>query len=73
MSDALVNRVASSGLITLKPEEWAPSIRPESFDLKDYLFMGLILKEQDFRSNMKSHEWGPVSYTHLTLPTILRV
>jgi len=58
MSDALVNRVASSGLITLKPEEWAPSTRPESFDLKDNLFMGLILKEQDFRENMKSHDWS---------------
>jgi Protein of unknown function (DUF2480) len=58
MSDALVNRVASSGLITLKPEEWAPAVKPESFDLKDYLFMGLILKEQDFRESMKSHDWS---------------
>jgi len=58
MSDALVNRVASSGLITLKPEEWAPSITPEVFDLKDYLFMSLILKEQDFRNSMKEHDWS---------------
>ena len=57
MSDALVNRVASSGLITLKPEEWAPTVLPEVFDLKDYLFMALILKEQDFRDSMKSHDW----------------
>lgn len=57
MSDALVNRVASSGLITLKPEEWAPSVLPQVFDLKDHLFMGLILKEQDFRNTMKEHDW----------------
>jgi hypothetical protein len=57
MSDALINRVASSGLITLKPEEWAPSNRPESFDVKDYLFMGLILKEQEFRDSVKTHDW----------------
>jgi hypothetical protein len=57
MSDALVNRVASSGLITLKPEEWAPSEVPEVFDLKDFLFMALILKEQDFRESMKAHDW----------------
>lgn len=57
MSDALVNRVASSGLITLKPEEWAPSTQPLVFDLKDYLFMSLILKEQDFRDSMKAHDW----------------
>ena len=58
MSDALVNRVASSGLITLKPEEWAPSTQPQVFDLKDYLFMALILKEQDFRDSMKTHDWS---------------
>lgn len=57
MSDALVNRVASSGLITLKPEEWAPTEQPLVFDLKDYLFMGLILKEQEFRDSMKAHDW----------------
>ena len=58
MSDALVNRVASSGLITLKPEEWAPATQPLAFDLKDYLFMALILKEQDFRDSMKTHDWS---------------
>jgi hypothetical protein len=58
MSDALVNRVASSGLITLKPEEWAPAQSPVVFDLKDYLFMSLILKEQDFRDSMKAHDWA---------------
>jgi hypothetical protein len=57
MSEALVNRVASSGLITLKPEEWAPDTKPEVFDLKDFLFMALILKEQDFREAMKSYDW----------------
>ena len=57
MSDALVNRVASSGLITLKPEEWAPAQTPMVFDLKDYLFMSLILKEQDYRDSMKTHDW----------------
>lgn len=42
MSDALINRVASSGLITLKPEEWAPAEQPDSFDLKPFLFMNQI-------------------------------
>lgn len=58
MSDALVNRVAASGLITLKPEEWIPATQPEVFDLKDYLFMGQILKEQDFRTAVKEHDWS---------------
>lgn len=58
MSDILVNRVAESGLITLKPEEWIPNIQPVAFDLKDYLFMGQILKEKDFRESMKAHDWS---------------
>ncbi len=65
MSDALVNKIAASGLITLKPEEWAPTAQPEAFDLKDYLFMEQILKEKDFREAMKTHDWSP--YTQKTL------
>ena len=57
MSDTLINKIASSGLITLRPEEWIPEEQPASFDLKDYLFMGLILKEQDFRAAIKQHDW----------------
>ncbi len=57
MSETLVNRVANSGLITLKPEEWVTTVHPDSIDLKDFLFKGLILKEQEFREMMKSHDW----------------
>ena len=57
MSDQLVNRVAASGLITLKPEEWLPSVEPLLFDLKDYLYMGMILKEKDFREQMAAYDW----------------
>jgi hypothetical protein len=57
MSDTLVNRIANSGLITLRPEEWIPDTQVASFDLKDFLFKGLILKEQDFRESIKVHDW----------------
>jgi hypothetical protein len=57
MSDTIVNKIAESGLITLRPEEWIPSQDLAEFDLKDFLFMGMILKEKDFRENMKAHDW----------------
>lgn len=57
MSDTIVNKIAESGLITLRPEEWIPSRALAEFDLKDYLFMGMILKEKDFRESMKAHDW----------------
>ena len=54
----LVNRVANSGLITIKLEEFFPTAKPAVFDLKDYLFMELILKEKDFRAALKDHDWS---------------
>ncbi|MEM0992882.1 MAG: DUF2480 family protein [Bacteroidota bacterium] len=53
----LVNRIARSGVITIKLEEFFPTEELKSFDLKDYLFMELILKEKDFRAALKEHDW----------------
>lgn len=53
----LVNRVANSGLITIKLEEFFPKQELAVFDLKDYLFMEMILKEKDFRQALKEHDW----------------
>ncbi|MBX7108492.1 MAG: DUF2480 family protein [Chitinophagales bacterium] len=57
-TEKLVNRVADSGLITLDLEEYFPQQPKEAFDLKDFLFMGLILKEKDYREALKSFDWG---------------
>src|SRR5262245_41130442 len=57
MSDAIVNKVAESGLITLDLEQFLPDQPVVLFDLKDYLFMGLILKEKDFRAALTQLDW----------------
>jgi uncharacterized protein DUF2480 len=57
MSDAIVNKVSESGLITLDLEQYYPKDAIALFDLKDYLFMGLILKEKDFREALKTLDW----------------
>ena len=51
--DSLVNKVADSGIITLNLEDYYPKEPVTVFDLKDHLFMGLILKEKDFRESLK--------------------
>ena len=56
----LVNRIANSGLITLKPEEYYPELAIFPFDLKDFLFHGLILKEKDFRMAVRDFNWEDV-------------
>ena len=57
MSETIVNRVAESSLTTVDLETFYPSGELMVFDLKDYLFMGLILKEKDFREALKNLEW----------------
>lgn len=57
MSDLLVNKVANSGLITLDLEPFLPKGPVKVFDLKDFLFMGLILKEKDYREALKNQVW----------------
>src|SRR6185436_756302 len=58
MSDPIINRVAESGLVTLDPETYFPKGETASFDLKDHLFMGMILKEKDFREALKNIDWS---------------
>ena len=58
MSDEIVNKVAESGLVTIDLEKYLPPKEQIAvFDLKDFLFMGMILKEKDFRESLKQHDW----------------
>lgn len=56
--DIIINKVAQSALITLDLEKYYPKQKIEEFDLKEYLFMELILKEKDFREAMKNIDWS---------------
>jgi len=58
MSEPLINKVAESGLITIDLEAYFPKGNTAVFDLKDYLFMGMILKEKDFREALKKVDWS---------------
>ncbi|MBI1781629.1 MAG: DUF2480 family protein [Sphingobacteriales bacterium] len=57
MSDVIVNKVAESSLITLNLEDYYPQQETALFDVKDFLFMGLILKEKDFRAALLQVNW----------------
>ena len=57
MSEPITNKVAESGIITLDPASFSPDGETVVFDLKDHLFMGLILKEKDFRETLKKMDW----------------
>ena len=57
MSDVIVNKVAESSLITLNLEDYYPQTESALFDIKEFLFMGLIVKEKDFRAALLQVDW----------------
>lgn len=68
MSDEIVNKVAESGLITIDLEKFLPNKEDiVAFDLKDFLFMGMILKEKDFREALKQHDWSKYKNKHVAI------
>ncbi|NBB19438.1 DUF2480 family protein [Runella sp. CRIBMP] len=56
--EEIINRVAKSGLVTLDLEDYYHPGARVLYDLKENLFMGMILKEKDFREFLKSHDWS---------------
>lgn len=56
--DEIVNKVATSGIVSIDLEEFYDSTEKALFDIKPHLFMELILKEKDFREFIKAHDWS---------------
>jgi hypothetical protein len=57
MENVIVNRVSESAITTIDLEDYYPKEDTAVFDLKDHLFMGLILKEKDFRAALQTFDW----------------
>ena len=57
MSEPIVNRVANSALITFNLEEYYHTGERVVYDIRQNLFQDLILKEKDFRTFVKEHDW----------------
>lgn len=57
MEEVIRNKVAESGIITLNLEDFYPVDPIVVFNIKDYLFMEMILKEKDFREALKNVDW----------------
>jgi hypothetical protein len=54
----LINRVAASAIVSLNMEEFYPQEERVNFDLADYLFQGLVLREKEFRAALKVLDWN---------------
>jgi len=58
MEDIIINKVAQSALTTLDLEKFYPEEELVVFDLKNHLFMELILKEKEYREALKNVDWS---------------
>lgn len=65
--DEIINRVANSPLVTIDLEEFYPEGRRMVFDLKDFLWEELILKEKVFRENLRNHDWSQYQDAYVAL------
>ena len=67
MEEAFVNKVSESGILTLDLEDYYPRDEIMVFDMKDHLFMGLILKEKEFRETLKNLDIEPYREKYVSL------
>src|SRR5699024_6319404 len=55
----IVNKVKQSDkLVTLDLQKYFDNTPRGGLDLKDFLFKGLILKEKEFRKQLKDYDWS---------------
>lgn len=67
MSQEIVNRVASSPLITIDLKDYIPEGERVEYDLKNDLYEGLILREKDFRSSIRDRDWSEYRGKHVAI------
>jgi hypothetical protein len=67
MAEEIVNRVANSKLITIDLEDFYPSGNRVKFDISEWLFEGLLLREKNFREQVKNHNWSQYKDTYVAL------
>lgn len=58
MENEIVNRVANSKLVVVNLEDYYPKGQRTVFDIKEWLFQELVLREKDFRAQVKEHDWS---------------
>lgn len=63
--EPIINKVAASGIITLDLARFLPKNPIETVDLSTYLWMGMVLKEKEFRAAVTATDWK--IYQHKTI------
>ncbi|WP_233899590.1 DUF2480 family protein [Tenacibaculum piscium] len=67
MSEEIINKIANSQLTTIDLEDFYPKGNRVVFDIKDWLYQGIILREKDFREHVKNHNWQQYDGNYVAL------
>lgn len=67
MEKEIINKVANSKLEVFDLEDYFPKEEIISLDISQWLHEGFILKEKDFRENLKTFDWNQYSNKGVTL------
>jgi hypothetical protein len=67
MAEEIINRVAKSPLMTIDLEDFYPEGKRVVFDISDWLYEGLILREKDFRESVEQHDFSQYKDNYIAL------
>lgn len=67
MEEEIVNRVATSKLKVIDLEDFYPKGQRFSFDIKEWLYEGFVLREKDFRVFVSEHDWSQYQDAYVAL------
>jgi hypothetical protein len=56
--DEIINKVANSALEVFDLEDYYPKGIRTQIDISQWLYEGFILKEKEFREDLKNHNWS---------------
>ena len=65
--DEIVNKVANSKLMVFDLEDFFPKEEVCSLDIAQFLFEGFILKEKEFRDQLKNFNWEQFDNTYVAI------
>lgn len=65
--EEIINKVANSSLEVFDLEDYYPKENLVSFDIAQFLFEGFLLKEKEFRAQLKDFNWDSFKDTYVAL------
>jgi len=67
MEEQIINRVANSKLVTFNLEDIYPEGKRVSIDISQWLLEGIVLREKEFRKEVKEHDWSQYNGSFVNL------